>query len=324
VAGLLARSGHWLFGDAIMITPRDILVGIVAPGFIALILFIAAWRPWKRKMPVHNGYWAAPLAAGLAVVIAFATISMHVIVPGLDKAESSVPWPKVPPTDAKQWLLLLSLPLGLVGFTQAILKLKWWLASPLALAAMVGFLYPLLPRQEWHELGVAAAITWGVWVLTELLSTQKMGATLPLVFWLTATGAAIVIIAGHSQKVGQYAVSLAAVAGAAVVVALVTRHTFTLAQGGAFVFITLLAGLLATAHFYADVTMFGAIGVLTIPVASSAGSLPVIRKKSPAVRTTTSLLASLVWFGVVVTPSLIELIKIAKREATGGSSYDSW
>lgn len=302
-----------------MIEPRDILVGAVIPGVVALLLMLIAWRPWRRREPVTGSGWAMPLAVGFAVAFAYAALQMHVLVPGVDVDAKRVVFPSTPPADAKAWLLYLSLPVGVFGLLIAVIrKVRWWLYVPLALLVIAGIFKLLMPRQDWPTAAAVAAIVWGVWVLFEPLAARSKGMVVPLALWFSATGAAAILMDTGSVKVGQYAGALAAVAGAAVVVALLGKGNVSLARGGAFAFFTLLGGLLVTGYFYSSVSKYQAIGIVLVPLVAWIDQVPRVARLKPWKRVLVSVLALAVATAVVAGPAMVGLAKTAIRESTGG------
>jgi len=302
-----------------MVEPRDILVSIVFPGVVALLLLVIAWQPWRRKNFVTQGGWAAPLAIGFAVAFAYAALQKHVLIPVMDTNATRQALPPIPPADAKAWLMYLSLPVGFIGAVLAVARAKWWAQVPVGLLVIGGVLRMLMPRQDWPTVAMVTAIVWGVWVLLEPLATRAKGIIVPVSLWFSASAAAVILTDAGSQKLGLYAGAMSTVAGVVAVVALLGKDNVSLARGGTLAFVTLLAGLLVTGYFYAEVTTFQAIGVLAISLTAWVTQVRPIAKLAPWKRTAIGLIVVLTATAIVATPAVISLIKLAIRESTGGA-----
>lgn len=304
-----------------MIEQRDILVGVILPGVVALLVLLVGWRPWQRAYPVEEGEWAGPLAIGLAFAAAYAGLQQYFLMPGVDPVDAeALPWPTFPLPDAKLWLMVLAVPVAIVAGVDSIVRRRVWVSLIVAIAA-TGMFKLLLPRQPWYVPMVIAGLVWVVGFAADVVAERMRGVAVPVVLWLTAVGAAMVLVDGSSQKLGQYAGALAAAAGAAGVVALLAADGAPLARGGVYAFVTILAGLLAAGHFYGDVTRFTAIAILVAPAFAWAGELPGVNKIGPRKRSLISVVAALAWVAFAAGPATMRVIELAKSQSAQPAGY---
>src|ERR1700730_2436548 len=101
-----------------MLTPADIMIGLVLPALVCAVVLLAAWRSWRRTSN-RDGRWAGGLAIGAAVAIAYSRFVGDY---------------QFPPTASDNWI-----------------------AYFMAVAAVAGILFCRLPPAPWPRLAIAAA-----------------------------------------------------------------------------------------------------------------------------------------------------------------------
>jgi hypothetical protein len=307
--------------------PRDLILAMLLPGTIALLLLAIAWRPWRRSTPVQRGHWAAPLVFALGAAVAMAGLQRYWLLPGIDSG-SPVPWPVLPPVNRMLWLMVLAVPLGMVGVVDALVpRARWWIRGPLAAAVLLIFFRVLLSRRDWPDAAACAAITWGAWALLEPLAARLKNVVVPAGMWVAGVAVSMMLIHGTSPVLGKTAGAIAAVAGAAVVMALLSKQNVSLARGGGFVAITLLGGILAWGYFYADervVTLPRAIAALAIPLIGWVYFLPPLRKWKPAARVLATIAVTFIAAAIIAGPAAMGVVELVRSQASGPAPYPGY
>ena len=112
-------------------------------------------------------------------------------------------------------------------------------------------------------LGLAIAVLWN---MLERLSAKRSGASLPLSLWLFCAASSAAFFFSGSALLAQLCGVLAAVFGAAVVLAW-WAPGLSLASGTLAVFVPVYSGLLIQAYFYSELPFWSAILLYLAPFA---------------------------------------------------------
>jgi hypothetical protein len=244
-----------------MITPSELLRVLLAPLIVsALIAVIGRWRRWT---------WAMPLAAGAGFIAGFALIGV----------------PKLPPRDGTDWLFWLAIPATAVGIIHAL---------PLGRGRVLNHVTPpwtpglvacviVLPLRESVAPPVVLMMVFGFIVAGYAVhfalgyAGQRLGTTtIVAAMCVSVAASAVVLLSTNTRILGIYGIAAAAALGAVAVLAGPMRA----GRPVAIVAMSLLAGLLAGGHFYADpgITWLQAGVLFVAPAAVLVGSkIPVGR-----------------------------------------------
>ena len=233
---------------------------IFVPAILAGICFLVSWRAWSRKSLAKHGHWGGAAAVMLGFLSAYVLL---------------VSWPPMPPAKAMDWMPYLILIAGAAGVTQRYWGERWYAAWPLNLllgGLFAGVLLRSYLQNTWERsegifwiLGLAAAMTL-LWNTLERLAAKRTGASLPLSLWLICAAASVAYAMSGSALLGQLTGSVAAVFGAAVVLAW-WAPGLSLAAGTPAVFAPLYTGLLLQAYFYSELPFWSAILLYLAPYA---------------------------------------------------------
>lgn len=233
---------------------------VLVPAILAGLCLLISWHAWRRRTLAQEGHW------GGAAAVALGYFAGHVLLTS---------WPPIPPAKAVDWLAYLALAAGAAGLTQRHWGKHWYAAWPLML--LLGCLFAALLLRSYLEynwgrregmlwiigLGIATAVLWNT---LERLATKRTGASLPLSLWLICAAASAAFVLSGSGLLGQLAVTLAAVFGAAVVLAW-WAPGLSLASGTLTAFVPIYAGLLIQAYFYSELPIWSAILLYLAPFA---------------------------------------------------------
>ena len=233
---------------------------IFVPAILAGICFLVSWRAWSRRTLAEHGHW------GGAAAVVLGYFSGHVLLAS---------WPPIPPAKAVDWLPYLALIAGAAGVAQRYWGSRWYAAWPVRLllgCLFAGVLLNSYLLNTWDRvegilwiagLGVGTAVLWNT---LERLSAKRTGASLPLSLLLFCSASSVAFVFSGSGLLGQLTGVLAAVFGAAVVLAW-WAPGLSLASGTLTVFVPVYAGLLIQAYFYSELPFWSAVLMYLAPFA---------------------------------------------------------
>ena len=239
---------------------RQGLAGVLPPALVGAALLALAWRVWRPRGSVPaapSSAWGAPLAFGLGYAAAHAAI--HGTAPPLSLE-----------LDVKETLAWAGIAVALVG-----LGLARGSAAGKLLAGALALALPwvLLDFQRGARWSTGVALLWtGLFgsvlalggLSAEALARRLPGLLAPLLWMAVGTAAALSLVLGASGSLGQLAGALAAVAGAALVLAL-RQPRPGLAGGGAFAAWLLIGGLLLAGVYAAELPPGSAVLLALAP-----------------------------------------------------------
>lgn len=179
-----------------------LLIGVVAPGALALALMVALTRPWRAEGAAVPGAAAIALAAGYA--LGFALI---------------LGWPALPPLDvthASPWAALALAPVAFVGGERASRWRALW-SGALGLGLGLFLAAPLHAGALGEHLGVAALVALTSVSLERgldrgLAKADPRGGALAVI--VLVTGASLATLFGDVASLAQVTGALAAAVGA--------------------------------------------------------------------------------------------------------------
>lgn len=265
-----------------------LLWGVGLPALVAALVLAAG----RLVSPDRGGRQAMALAVGL----------------GYAAGHAAVAWPSWPPLeviDRVPFLVLGVMVLGLFETTWPAPAWATWenriLVSLLTVVLIVG---PAV-QETWGTranllrlacLGAGLALAWGS---VEALTGRVSGLAVALPLFVTAAGAAVVIVISGSLVSGRLAgVLAAALAGCAVLAAWDPRPA--LARGGVAAAAVALASLLLVGHVYSSTPALAAILLALAPLAAWIVRVGPLRRLTGWKAALTATAAALVTVGLAV------------------------
>ncbi|MEO6437010.1 MAG: hypothetical protein ABIP55_14805 [Tepidisphaeraceae bacterium] len=290
--------------------PRDILLWVVLlPAAVAVIATLVSLIPGRRDSASQP--WGPALAICAGFVAAYTKLK------GIEG---------FPPVNVQTWLVYLGVPVVLIAIIATVSPRRArWIVFALSVTLIVLsvwlFSRPLArslePREFWTRTAffAAGAVAW--LGLMEALASRVKGATLPLLLWICAVGAALAVINAHSLLLGQLVGTVAAALGAIALLGLWFRN-LTLARGGVLALAVVLLGLILCGHLYADLSQRDLILLAAAPLMAWAGELPFLKRGG--VRFAVRLIAVLLVLAIPLVPALKGLQQ-TMQEQTDAYSY---
>ncbi len=260
------------------ITPQWILYGLVLPAALAaaMLALVALIRHQ------HAASAWLPIAAALGVAAAYFT--------GHWAQGEHGNWPHFPPLEATDWIALVLLPTGvciaLFSASRRTASLSWALRVLAALAVAPLVLMPywrvddVTLTQAVATLDGPAALVLIVWLCTATLARRQPSAAVPVVMTLVATATGMTILLSSWATLGMLGLSLAAALAGVSVVGLLWRGRHG-AAGVVDVSVIMLAGMLISAVYFAQLTILHAVLLGAAPLLAWAGMLPGVRNWRP-------------------------------------------
>ncbi len=249
-----------------MLTPHDILFGIILPAVIAVVaMLLSHLPPWKRDAQTLPFGPAVAIAGGF--VVAFAGITG---------------WPELPPIGFEGWLVYLAIASAVVGVIATIpkTKTKTIVVPILSALLVVATSYFLLAWRspQWGLLTIVAiaGVVW--WLLMDRLAARAQGAGLPILLGLFGVSAAMVLINSGTQSFGQIAAGAGVPVGVVGLSGLLFRR-LSIAHGGVLALTVTLMAIVLCGHLLADVTWRDVIVLAVAPLALWLGELPAINRR---------------------------------------------
>jgi len=237
------------------VPPIEVLLEILPAAAVSGGVLLAAWLlpRWRNRA------WPAAVAVGAG----YAT--SHALIRGA---------PEALPADATQLLFHFALAGALLGVVEDKLPVAArWGARAVGSAAIPWLLLRGLEEHTWES--TTEAVSWYaglglglflVWSVLEWRARQVAGMAQPLVFCLVAGGGAAALALGRSGVLGQMGGALSAALGPLVLLALlVPKRT---AQGAIPVFVLVLAALVMSGYFFAELPATSAVLLCVAPLAA--------------------------------------------------------
>lgn len=220
---------------------KSLALGVLPPALFTGIVLLLAW--WWRRMPesaearaallppsntntIGERLWLTPL------VFAIAYLPVHHFLLGGFKPQ---------PIAAADWMPHVAVLAGVLGALATIARMPIavrWVWRALVCAAIAGAIASGKIRNGWpmsEAIPTLAAFvihTLFAWWLFERVTDRTRGPGGPIILMIYAAGVSqVLVLAFYSLRLAQMPTAMAAVAGAAMVVALI-RPRFTLAFGG--------------------------------------------------------------------------------------------
>jgi hypothetical protein len=256
-----------------MITTRDMLFSVVYP-----LMFAAVMTAAGRFVQMHRKT-SAPWAVALAIVGGFAIAFVG--------ASGKLSFP---PAQAQEWLPFTGAVAVIVSILATYLG-RWTWSGPLSILLLVLTAWLVtrgrraaLSGQEFAELvgiAIVAGVVW--WIVMSMLASRMHGGLLPLLLSGVFGGAALVLVDGGTQRLGQIEGAVAIVLLAIAAVSL-WLNELTLARGGILALTIVALGTLWCGYLYADVKPIDVMILMVAPMFAWVAVLPWIRSWRPWVR----------------------------------------
>lgn len=234
-------------------------IPVIVPAIIGGVCWVVSWRLWNRHAPNEKGAW------GGAIAFALGFFAAHVLVSG---------WPPFPGRKAADWLPYLGLVAATLGTSERywgrmiITRLPVMLIMSAALTGVI-LRTPLTGQWEgalWYAyLLVPTLIITVVWQALERMARSNPGSSIPLACWAWTACVGVACVFSASAKLGQLGGGLAAICGAAVVLAWWSPH-LKLGEGAIAVLVPLVGGLLLQAYFFAEMPLITLLLLAAAPL----------------------------------------------------------
>ena len=257
-----------------MITPMWVLLGAVLPAVIGLALPLAAsCRCWPL--------WVSRIVSAIAIALGFEAGFL-----------ATYGWPKFPPVEAHEWLMVVLRPAALAiailaTTTRIPAKGIWLLRFIIAFGAALILLQPYI-KYTWSGtqstvwllgLGVGAALLW--WLVFRLVvnnhaTVEEDHTPANWLSWALAFvsgGTGITILMSGSQTLGQLGITLGAVLLGVAVASLIARKQAFLVTSHLDLTVTLLIGIWLGGYFYAQLSATHALLLALAPLTAWVGNL---------------------------------------------------
>jgi len=256
---------------------KPLLLGLLVPALVCGAFIVAAARPARDGGPARGlwgGMWGGMVGLTLGYLIA------HMTVAG---------WRPLRPVDVTDWLPHAALAAMVVGLVSLLwpraVRLHWFLRFAAAVGAVLVVTIPMI-RHTWTTtqsvivLGALGPALFATWVSLDGLARRVSGAGLGLILLIVTGAGSVALVVSRTAKLGQLCAALAAMAGAALVVAWWNRRS-SLGPAAGGVGALLLGYLWIEGHLYAELPATSAILLAAAPSAAWAGALPAVRKLAP-------------------------------------------
>lgn len=287
--------------------PHELIFVIVIPALAALAILFVARRVWLRRDVEASktvGAWGGPLAAGVAFVIAYPTImgSLNVL----------------PPRESLSYLFLALVATALAGTLDSRGKAPPGLrfAGVFALAvASTAAVFRFKFKTDWTPshanvmcLGIGAILLiW--WVALDYAERDPASSSAaPWISWMTCATIAVVVMMNGGLKQGQLSLSLAAAAGAGLLLSLVAKRRIFL-RGTALVFAIVAPLIVISAHYLADLSLLLATLLLCTPLAIALGRIIPTEHLRSSIRTLLRISPTALFMAIILTIAIRDFRK---------------
>jgi hypothetical protein len=256
-----------------MLTPRDVLFGLLLPALVGVAMFFACRRrprPESAEQTGNDAGNATPIALAVAYVLSDAALFGT---------------PRFPPAEAIGWVYFAAIAmLILLPAPKLLWRWQWtWLAiAGVVFAAMIYAMAKPLVEQTWTT-GESIAWLAGSWIAAMAVTLSIAGVQRSergTVFVagqaiVLALGAAVVLVSG-SQTFGQKAAILPGTLVPIVLLAIFFK-TNLVNREAAPVFVLLFGGILLCAHWYTELTALNAALLFVAPLGAWLVKIPAVK-----------------------------------------------
>lgn len=292
-----------------MVTPRDLIFGVLLPFFTALCL----WGWSSRRTPADDAAtdeprerehpsWGSMAAPGMLLGYVIAHDALFGA-PGLQFTRG-VQWT----SDVVQWIYYAALALLATSALSRAFRLPGWAAGMLSAAVLAGAAVLVL-RPQAAQIGWA----WGAgWVAAWLVSAESLrwklrfdgGTATTLALVGVGFLNALVLTTSGSQSYGQLAaIGPAALAAGLFVTLRGARQAASEESAAAFVLLT--GGLLACGRLYAEVKLLDAVLLAAAPLGLWVAHVPGVRSLAAWKRGLVTVVVSVAPAAVAATLSVL-------------------
>jgi hypothetical protein len=285
-----------------------ILTAVLAPALAAGLVLAIGWKLWRPESADGRALGAPALA--LAFLLGSWFLSGW--------PESFWPGSKRTPTGL-DWLVVLTV-LGALCLPFEARLGRWrfllrgvFVTLVIRLVLRNAFASTWQPVEGWLWFGGLATLYLVLWAAIERLTTQRPGASGPLILWTLASALAGLAALTGSVRIAQLTAGLAAGLGAAVVISW-RWPRFNLGGGGGALALLLLFGLGLNAYFFSYTSATDIVLLATAPLWALLASLPRWRAKPDWQRTAIAV-------GLVLIPLCIALARAGQAFLEAADEY---
>jgi|GEM_PF-2439271 len=247
-----------------MFSAWEMFAAGVLPAAVSALVLVVGWRVTRHRYGSRESRsWAGPPAVALAFAVAWLAL---------------FGWTGMPPQDAIDWLLPLTLPLLLLGLLESYYR---WPPPAGVLAIAVAVAVTLLAI-SWPLLGggaddgisgrlfVATTLAMLTLIPLDLLAQRLSFGRMSAILFAVAAPAAVTLGCAGSARLGLIATVLAATQAGGVAAGIVLGRSAT-ARGVVLVFGSLLAGLLWSGYAQASLSVVDGLLLTAAPSAAWLG-----------------------------------------------------
>jgi hypothetical protein len=302
-----------------MFTTPEILSSVALPATVALLVFLAAWRPWKRgEDKVLRGHWGGALAAGISFLAAYALLDGEV--------------PAWPPAQSRHWLYYLAAGLMLLGLLDAaadrFVHVPDWVRAEVALVASAAIVLLILSNlvrgDTWPALAAAHWVVGMIvvlhvaWMSAEVLVTRLPRGAGPAVIFAFTAGVAMVLLLSGSLVYGRMAGVLTIVAAAAVLLSTLSPG-FSLSRGAVTLIVPIAIAILFLGYHLVEPGVGAVNGILLLAalLVPWLAKVPPLERRSAWVRGTVAVALALLMVGIAAYRARAAFLRAEQEHDTG-------
>jgi hypothetical protein len=257
---------------------KTLLLGLPVPALVCAAFLLLGWRARRSGAPDPDGGPVGGWGGGVGLMHGY--FIAHAAIAG---------WAALRPVDVTDWLPHAAIAAVLVElvalYWPRAVVLHWLLRLAASAAAVVVVSLPTI-RYTWTTTQSVIAVPvlvlalYASWASLGALATRTSASSLGVTIMIAAGVGSVTLVASRTAKLSQLCAAIAAMAGAALVLAWWKRR-LSLGAAGAGVAALLLGYLWMQGYLYAEMPMASALLLAAAPSAAWVGRLAVVRKLPP-------------------------------------------
>jgi hypothetical protein len=232
---------------------------VVGPALAAGIIWLIAFRLWRRKQVHGKGVWGGPVALAVGFLVGYVAL---------------LGMPPLKPENALDWLPVVAIIAPIPSLFQRLWGEKIYTFIPVAgitsiltvwIQSLNRIRYLWQPSEAFMWItGLGIGISLLAWNI-ERLSDRRKGASMPASIFVYAVMCSVVLFFSGSDLLGQLMGAVASVLGTAVILSWWSPQ-FTLSRGGWTVFSILFYGLILQGYWDFEMPLTSTLLVIISPL----------------------------------------------------------